>query len=198
MRSLFALPLLAHLLIFTPLAVVLLISGFTDLSRQKIWNEVTYPGIVAGLLLSLVVYSPYEAVIHLVSVVGVFSIGILVMLPGWMGGGDIKLLMVVSAFLGPAGLIQSLLYSFAIGLIWALTYSISKGYITQVFLNLWRMLRAVFRMLYYRTTNVSYGLKVEDQRSYIPFGAAICLGVFCLYAEYRFGLEGLIYCMKQL
>ena len=92
----------AYLVLFT----VLLIISFIDLDHQIIPDVLSLPGIVAGLLASLLVL-PHGALWAVIGgLVGggvlyaVAVLGGLILKQEAMGGGDIKLMAMIGAFLG--------------------------------------------------------------------------------------------------
>jgi len=91
-------------LVFVSLLVI--VAG-TDINTRLIPNAVTYPGMAVGLILSLFI----PGISFLQSIVGLLVCGGVVYLlalasRGGMGGGDIKLMGMMGAFLGwDAGLL---------------------------------------------------------------------------------------------
>ena len=87
--------------VFALLAVVLLVVACIDLAHTIIPDAITLPGILAGFLASLVL-TPVglgNALIGALLGGGVFLV-IAVLSRGGMGGGDIKLIAMIGAFLG--------------------------------------------------------------------------------------------------
>jgi prepilin peptidase CpaA len=123
--------------LFAVSVLVLLLTAavVTDLRMRRIPNRLLLLGAGAAALLHLVgAVSPAlstarEAVVH--ALVGM-AIGALWLLPGHLlgrlGGGDVKLLAVAGALLGPAGAAMAGLYAMALGGPWLLWW-------------LWRMRR---------------------------------------------------------
>jgi prepilin peptidase CpaA len=101
MDDLFAAPIQAKIALVT-LALALAISVVTDLRQRLILNAVTYPALVVvtgsffwlgGLQLLL------ESALGVLVCAGPFA---LMMLRGWMGAGDVKLMAVAGAVSGAA------------------------------------------------------------------------------------------------
>ena len=87
--------------VFALLAVVLLVVACIDLAHTIIPDAITLPGMLAGLLASLVL-TPVGLGNALIGVLlggGVFLV-IAVLSRGGMGGGDIKFIAMIGAFLG--------------------------------------------------------------------------------------------------
>ena len=100
---------------------LLIIVFFIDMKHQIIPDKITYPGILLGILFSLLRSPNFLAS----SLLGIFGGGVflyLVMkLGGWiykkevMGGGDVKLASLLGAFLGGTGVAISLFLAFLLG-----------------------------------------------------------------------------------
>ena len=87
----------------------------TDLWRHKIYNWTTYSGILAALVTSATDLSdiPLSQ-----SVVGLSACGLVMLVCFVMfriGGGDVKLIAMIGAFLGPEQGITAMLWTFVLG-----------------------------------------------------------------------------------
>ncbi len=113
------------------LLAFLLTAAVTDLWRQKIYNWTTYPGILIGLGLNVVgaivemVREPDDRLRRLVgwiglqeSVAGLFACGLIMLIClafFRIGGGDVKLVAMLGAFLGLEQGIEAVLWTFVFG-----------------------------------------------------------------------------------
>jgi prepilin peptidase CpaA len=113
------------------LAGLLLTATVTDVRVRKVYNWTTYPGIllallanVAGSAWGLDLQSPLNGRLGLVgfpeSLAGCALCGFVMLLcyvffPGGVGGGDVKLLAMIGAFLGPWQGLEALLWTFVLG-----------------------------------------------------------------------------------
>lgn len=82
------------------LFIIFVISAYTDLAHHKVYNWVTIPGIIAGLLLNFA-FQGFQglgnSLLGLIIGGGLFLIFFLM---GGMGGGDVKLMGAVGALGG--------------------------------------------------------------------------------------------------
>ena len=96
------------------LSLMLVAVFFIDLDHQIVPNAITYPGLIAGLLLAIpqgrLVPSAFAA-----AGAGALFLMIAVASRGGMGGGDIKLAAMMGAFLGWPQTAVALLVAFVIG-----------------------------------------------------------------------------------
>jgi prepilin peptidase CpaA len=173
-------------LVSLPLAVVLVtavVAAMTDLWQFRIHNVLTLP-----LLLSGVVYHGVTGGLPglLESLGGVcFGFGILFLfyIMGGMGGGDVKLMAGVGAWLGmPLTLYVFLASSLAAGL-YAVVIIFAYGSARETLVNLqiiWYRLAAVGRHLG-GEDRVEVEVKRADRRKrVIPFAAMMALGILAL------------------
>src|SRR6185436_15401166 len=90
-----------------------------------------------------------------------------------MGGGDVKLLGAVGAWLGPAGALWSGFYSVMAGGVLALVVGAWHGYLGKAFRNLWVLLG------FWRVAGVQQlpGLTLDDAHGpRLAYGVAIAAG----------------------
>ena len=114
----------------------LLVATYTDVRWRKIYNWTTYPGILLAITLSLTcsLFAPTTAADSLDvwgvappsdSLVGLLACGGLMLVcyvffPGGVGGGDVKLLAMVGAFLGVMAGLEVMLWTFVLAACMAL------------------------------------------------------------------------------
>lgn len=111
------------------LFVLLAVAAVMDLRARIIPNRLLLLGAFAAAVLhsfawvSPALSSPWESLVHGLAGLGV---GALVLMPGYAlgrtGGGDVKLLAVAGALLGPAGAAMAGLYAMAFGVPWLLCW----------------------------------------------------------------------------
>ncbi len=119
-------------------------AAISDVRTGRIPNALTFGGAAAGLA-----WSAAHAGVGGVatSVLGCLT-GLALFLPlfalGGMGGGDVKLLAAIGAWLGPVGAVQTALWGSLAGGVVALAVGLSHSYLREAFRNLLAML-AVWR-----------------------------------------------------
>ncbi len=87
---------------------------FIDLDHQIVPNVITYPGLVAGLLLAIPQGRTVPAVLSALGASAFFLL-IAIFSRGGMGGGDIKLAAMMGAFLSWPAVAVALLLAFTLG-----------------------------------------------------------------------------------
>jgi leader peptidase (prepilin peptidase) / N-methyltransferase len=123
----------ARFAIYYALVAALIVITFIDIDHQIIPNEISLPGIVIGFLSSFInpdigwVSSGIGIIVGggcLLLVIGIYY---LVTKREGMGGGDVKLLAMIGAFLGIGGVFVTVLVGSIIGSIVGLSVMIRRG-----------------------------------------------------------------------
>ncbi len=118
----------------TVLVSFLLVAAFTDIRQHRIYNWTTYPGTIAALVISgVATWFGIDAingsqtqvatlgVIHWPdSISGLLACGAMmivcyVFFPGGVGGGDVKLIAMIGAYLGVMSGLEAMLWTFVLG-----------------------------------------------------------------------------------
>jgi leader peptidase (prepilin peptidase)/N-methyltransferase len=121
------------LLAYGPFGGALLALSAIDLEHRLLPDVITYPGIVLGLVLAL--FLPHLAFLE--AVLGALLGGGFFFLTGWlyekitgkrgMGGGDVKLLAMIGAFLGVNSLPYIIFLSAALGTLAGIGLTLAGG-----------------------------------------------------------------------
>jgi leader peptidase (prepilin peptidase)/N-methyltransferase len=121
------------LLAYGPFCGALLVLGAIDLEHRLLPDAITYPGILLGLILALVL--PHLSFLEAAS--GALVGGGVFFLTGWiyerlsgkagMGGGDVKLIAMIGAFLGVQSLPYIIFISAALGSLAGLGFILAGG-----------------------------------------------------------------------
>lgn len=109
-----------------PLALLLVMAAWSDFRRHRIPNPLVLSGMALGILLNGVLapglgfangHTPGAG--GFLFALGGLGLGLACLLPFYllhaMGAGDVKLMAMVGAFLGPADLLGALLFTFLAG-----------------------------------------------------------------------------------
>lgn len=145
------------MIVETVLLLLTAIAAATDLWRHKIYNWTTYPGILAGIALNAGL-DGWEGLTE--SLAG-FALCGFIMLVCFvlfqLGGGDVKLMAMTGALLGPHRGIEVLLWTFTLGAI------------AGVALLIWRvgfvkLVRAVLQQLGYSLRLGTWLPLTEEER----------------------------------
>ncbi len=125
------------------LLILLLVAAITDASRHAIYNWNTYPGIVAGLILNAaglgILGSGGDSLFA--SLWGLLACGSIMLVAFVffdMGGGDVKLVAMMGAFLGVEGGIEALLWTFSLGFICGMAIIIWQAGIVNLMRSTWQ------------------------------------------------------------
>ncbi len=110
---------------------LLVVATVTDLRHHRVYNWLTYPGMLAALGANAVVSlaradetafpsGTWDWVGISASALGLLSCGLLMLVcyvffPGGVGGGDVKLAAMIGAFLGPYRGLEATLWMFVLG-----------------------------------------------------------------------------------
>ena len=125
------------------LAAIVLVVGFaacvTDVRSRRIPNLLTFGAAAAGLLVHTILggWSGLQ-----LSLTG-WVVGAALFFPffalGGMGGGDVKLLAALGAWLGPRDAFWLAIYASIAGGAMALVLAVSRGYLRVAFRNVWSL-----------------------------------------------------------
>jgi len=166
------------------LAGVLVTAAATELKWGKIYNWLTYPAILAGLAMGAVRGAAGGAAWDgfTNSALGFgFGFGVLFLayVLGGMGGGDVKLMGAVGAFLGwaDAAALYATFYSFLVAAAMGLVLMVWRGQTRAVL----RRLGVGLRLL--TVPGVRIDEAVPPGSLQVPFGLATCIGSIWWMAE---------------
>lgn len=170
------------------LLVLLLIAAVTDYRTFKIPNWLTAGGLAFALIYNFVA-PQYNAAWNFAPF-GML-IGLLVTLPLYalktMGAGDVKLMAMVGAFLGPVGVLHALLYSFITAGIAALAFASAHGAMRRMLGNLVEIARG---MMWSTVAGNGPTARVGKSGSVgtLAFGISIALGtwLYVINTHYNF------------
>ncbi len=135
--------------ISAPHVVVILVAGMAalfDIRTARIPNLLTFGAAAAGLVY-LFASNGWPG---LAEAIEGWAVGVLLFAPffalGGLGGGDVKLLGAIGAWLGPRETLWVALYASMAGGVMALIVAVANGYLRRAFTNL-RMLFTYWRVV---------------------------------------------------
>jgi prepilin peptidase CpaA len=164
------------------LAAVLIAAAVTDLRQGKVPNWLTYPAIVFGLALSVIAgwrlgYAGEAFSTHVLGLLFGFGVLFAAYVLGGMGGGDVKLMAAVGAFLGWPVVVHAIVYSFLVAAAIGLILMVWRGRTRVVLRRLW----VALRILPLPTAKMNEAVPEDTLR--VPFGFAACIAVMGLLVE---------------
>lgn len=132
------------------LFVLLAVATWTDVARHEILNWNTYPGMVIGMLLNLggvgILGNGVEGLTG--SLAGFFLCGFIMLFAFvffQLGGGDVKLVAMMGAFLGVELGLFALLWMFSVGFVLGVAIIIWQTGFLQIVKNVWSHLILVIK-----------------------------------------------------
>jgi prepilin peptidase CpaA len=125
---------------WTAIGGVAALAAMCDVRTGRVPNVLTFGAMAGGLLFSAIHSGGWGLLTSLLGCV----IGLALFLPlfvlGGMGGGDVKLLAAVGAWLGPVGALRAALWASLAGGVLAVIVGISSGYLSAALRNLFALL----------------------------------------------------------
>lgn len=108
------------------LGVLLVVACYTDIRTQKIKNILTFPVMLAGLVLG-----PFHLPHWYDAPLG-FAAAFVIAVPGWwwlkaMRAGDVKMLLAAGTLLGPEAAMRAALFTFALNIPYGLIVLALRG-----------------------------------------------------------------------
>jgi prepilin peptidase CpaA len=171
-----------HLITIT-LLILLLIAAWHDIRHYRIPNALVFSGAIIGVLLNTLIPQDMGGLGLLASLAGL-GVGLVILFPLYllraMGAGDIKLMAMIGAFVGPSSMLILTLYVLLAGGVLAVSVALVKGRFSNVLDNL----KIMFML---RLTGSSLAsLTTTDTRFHsagkLPYGVAIAAGTFVYLA----------------
>ncbi len=176
-------------IIYGTLGVMLLISCITDITRRKIYNVITFPSILLGLILNTIFGGLGGLLWSFIGFITAFIIFFIFFIMKGVKGGDLKLMAAVGALTGFPFIIWAIFYTLLSGGIIALITIIWKGSLTESLKRIWRLLKGIFFQVVH---GVLPQLIEEKEDTYISYAIAITFGtLWALFIKNGEMLNGL-------
>ena len=155
------------------LTTALCISSITDLKSQRIPNALTFPVIILAFAYHGVTQGA-DGLLFALSGLGL-GLGVMLLpyLGGYMGAGDVKLMMAVGACLGTNLLFAAFLYSCLAGGVYALiVLAPRRELFRRVVRNVWGAAKVHAAL----GTVAGVGIRTESDAPRLCYGVAISIG----------------------
>jgi prepilin peptidase CpaA len=153
-----------------------ILTASTDLTARRIPNKVIAIGLVAALAVQIWLRGPLAG--SEAWLTGALT-GFAALLPFYllrgMAAGDVKLLLTIGAWVGPALTVRIALATFVIGGIWSLWVTVRHGRMRQLLMNLWCIANHTGRPAQERAAG-SIGYQQNESVGSLPYGVAIAAG----------------------
>ena len=168
---------------FILLTVVLTTASIPDALHGKIYNWLTLPAVLAGLIfwtIAGLLDADRGITASLVGLAaGIIPFGFLA-LRGWLGGGDAKLIAAVGAISASwQCVLSTAFYAMIVAMAMAIVIMIHHGLVKQTF-------QRIFGAILSTAARVKPDL--ENEKHTVPFGAAVAVGGLIAGAEQLLGL----------
>ena len=192
---------IAGLLALLPMVLLLLAASAQDARHQKIPNSIVFWGAGLGILLNTFMpegfgfASQFPTGVGFLSAIAGWAIGLAVLLPMYllrvMGAGDVKLMAMVGAFLGPVDVLGAILATLLAGGMLSLGYAWKIGVLRPALQN-------VRLILYSGAVKIAGGnvptlVDAPQTAGKFPYAAAIAVGTLG-YLAWKIGWKsGLVW-----
>lgn len=156
------------------LFILLAVSSYTDWKYRKIYNKVTVPAFLAGLLLAALPGSSVSFMNALLACLLGFAVFFLMFLAGQMGGGDVKLVAAIGALTGYPFIVDAVFFGVMAGGVYAIAVSLAKGVLGRHLKNIFHFFLGLFLW------RQPMPLGAQDSTK-IPYGLCISMGTAIAY-----------------
>jgi prepilin peptidase CpaA len=158
------------------LLVVVAAAAVIDIRTHRIPNLLTFPALALALVLQFAFFGLQGLIAGVLGMLVGVGLFLLPFALGGMGAGDVKLMGVAGAFLGPVGALWAVLFSGVAGGVLAVVWGLLHGRLSRVFSRTASLMVAAVDA---RRRDAQGGLPTLERSSgwTIPYGVAIAFGV---------------------
>jgi len=160
-----------------------MLAAWQDIRNYRIKNSLVFTGALIGIFLHVVLPTDlnfYDALLG-------WMVGFLVLLPLYllraMGAGDVKLMAMVGAFLGPEAILIALLYVLVTGGVLSICVALFRRNLGKLFISVQMLMYEFMTNLITpgskRTVPLTESLSVNERLEdsvKMPYGLAIAVG----------------------
>jgi prepilin peptidase CpaA len=162
-------------------ALVTLVAATTDIWKYKVYNWLTFPTLICGLIYWLFAAGLSGVGMSFAGLIVGFGSLVVFYALGGVGAGDVKLLAAIGAWLGPLITMNVLLGSaFAAGL-YAIGLMVLRGGLVKAIVEMTILWQRLVRPTEWTRPSArveSVVLMSDRRRRLVPFAAMICVGFF--------------------
>ena len=156
-----------ELTVLTVFPAAVAFAGAMDFFTMTIPNRVSLAMVVGFLVLAPIAGLGIEDVVrHVGAGLFVLVLGMLLFIPGWIGGGDAKLAAAIALWLGFDSLLGYLLYVVVAGANLAVAFIVLRGYPLPAFV-----------------CTQPWAVRLHDHRTGMPYGVALAAGALLVYPQ---------------
>jgi Flp pilus assembly protein, protease CpaA len=172
--------------------IALIIAAFFDIKYKKIPNQLTFPLILWGILSSTLQDGLKGFQFSIMGILFGIAIFILPFAVYMIGGGDVKLMGAVGAFMGWKFTLTAVLYSSIVGGVIAIILLLCDKNILRNIARFFIYLKNKVQQSLYSKTGKDIFLKNYDssaldrkerKKRYIPYGVAITIGTLLVLSK---------------
>jgi prepilin peptidase CpaA len=120
---------------YVPLLALLVTAAVTDLRARRIPNWLTFSLVIAGLLQSFLAIRTVAPGASALGLLAGFGLTFILFALGALGGGDVKLMAGVGAWVGPGPVVAVFAITAIIGMVIVLTQAIMQGRLRALLTN---------------------------------------------------------------
>jgi len=151
----------------------MLMAGYTDLKERRIPNIITLPFLLIGLLFNLIA-GQYKTTLIGFSIALV--LGVIMWLLGGMGGGDVKLMAGIGAWLGVMAYFNILFMASIIGVIWAGIDALKASKLNE------RILEIIVKYKVHGPLRINNIVRKQEGKGItIAFGTCLCIATLIYF-----------------
>ena len=166
------------------LAGLIIVTSYTDLKYQKIYNKHTIPSFIFGITISAISNFPNTLINVLLASLIAFLVFFIMFTMGVMGGGDVKLVTAIGALIGYPIIVDALFWSIICGGVYATVNLIWHRELFQVLKQVIVFLLTLF------TWKIKMPPNAGNSRK-IPYGICISSGTVISLIFRHFNLNSL-------
>ena len=164
-------------------ALVTLIAAATDIRQFKVYNALTFPALIGGLIGSAWLGGVAGLGTSLLGAVTGFGVLVVFHALGGVGAGDVKLFAALGAWLGPMFTLELFVAASMAAAAYAVILAIAQGGLGMAFFRLAELGRAMLSPRSWSLPRAKIADEVrrpDRRRRLVPFAAMTCLAFFAL------------------